>query len=100
MMARSKAAKGIMAGLKDALAYAEGDKSRGVERKVAAVDVKAAREKLGLSQDRFAAAFGFSAATVRNWEQGHRQPTGAARVLMRVIEKRPKAVLEALAGDD
>jgi putative transcriptional regulator len=96
----SKAAKGIMAGLKDALAYAEGDKSRATVRKVSAVNVKAAREKLGLSQDRFARAFGVSVASVRNWEQGHRQPTGAARVLVRVIERRPKAVLEALQGDD
>ncbi|MBM3535894.1 MAG: helix-turn-helix domain-containing protein [Alphaproteobacteria bacterium] len=96
----SKAAKGIMAGLKDALAYAEGDKSRGVAHRIAAVDVKAARKKLGLSQSRFAATFGCPLKTVQKWEQGERQPTGAARVLLRVIERRPKAVLEALQGDD
>lgn len=98
-MARTKAAKGIMAGLKDALAYAEGDTSRATLHKVAAVDVKATRERLGMSQDKFATAFGFSAATVRNWEQGHRHPTGAARVLLRVIERKPKMVLAVLGED-
>jgi len=95
-----KAVDSIMAGLKDALAYAEGDKSRGVAHRVAPVDVKAARRKLGLSQSRFAATFGCPLKTVQKWEQGERQPTGAARVLLRVIERRPKAVLEALQGDD
>ena len=36
-------------------------------------------------------------ATLRNWEQGRRQPTGAARVLLRIAAKHPKAVLEAVA---
>jgi putative transcriptional regulator len=96
----SKAAKGIMAGLRDALAYAKGDKSRGVTHRVSPLDVKAARKKLGMSQGKFADAFGFPVATVRKWEQGQRQPTGAARVLVKVIEKRPEAVLEALQSDD
>ncbi len=39
---------------------------------------------------------GISPATVRNWEQGRRQPTGAVRVLLRVAAKHPKAVLEAV----
>lgn len=93
-----QAFESIMAGMEDALAYAKGDTSRGVARKVHAVDVKAARQKLGMSQDGFADAFGFPVATVRKWEQGSRQPTGAARVLLRVIERRPKVVLEALKG--
>ena len=52
-----------------------------------------ARRKLGVSQDRFAALLGISAATVRNWEQGRRQPTGAAKVLLRVALKYPRALL-------
>ncbi len=56
-----------------------------------------ARRKLGVSQDRFAELLGISAATVRNWEQGRRQPTGAAKVLLRVAVKNPKAVLAAAA---
>lgn len=96
----TKAFKGILAGLEDALAHSRGEKGRArlVAIKPADVDVRAARKKLGLSQDRFAEAFGVSASTVRKWEQGQRRPTGAARVLVRVIEKDPEAVRHALAG--
>lgn len=88
----------IMAGLQDALAYAQGDGTRGRETiiEVPAVDVRAARHRLGLSQPDFAHAFGVSVATVRNWEQHRRQPKGAARVLLTVIERNPAAVVEAL----
>ena len=61
-----------------------------------AVDVRAVRNRLGLSQQQFAAGFGVSVGTVRNWEQGRRQPEGAARVLLRVIEREPAAVKRAL----
>lgn len=91
----------IMAGLDDALAYADGDSSRGMAHqvKVADVDITHLREKLGLSQDRFAALFGLSARTVRNWEQGVRQPEGPARILLQVIDREPEAVMRALHAD-
>jgi len=60
------------------------------------VDVRAVRQKLGLSQSQFAARFGFSQSTVRNWEQGRTQPDGPARVLLAVIAHHPKAVEDAL----
>jgi len=60
------------------------------------VDVRSVRQKLGLSQARFAARFGFNAATVRNWEQGRTQPDGPARVLLAVIAHHPDAVEDAL----
>lgn len=90
----------IMDGLTDALAYAEGDKSRGKAHavEVPAVDVRAARKRLGLSQDKFAEAFKINSSTLRKWEQGTRQPRGPARVLLTVIEKEPEAVIRALAG--
>lgn len=91
----------IMDGLTDALAYAEGDKTRGKARvvEVPTVDVKAARKKLGLSQDRFAAAFKISPSTLRKWEQGTRHPRGAAQVLLTVIDREPEAVLRALRNE-
>lgn len=61
-------------------------------------DVHAIRARLGLSQAKFAAAFGVSIGTVRNWEQRRARPYGSARVLLRVIELHPKAVLDALRG--
>jgi putative transcriptional regulator len=96
-MAR-KAFEKIMSGMEDALAYAEGDTSRAVAHKIEIheVDVAALRKRLGLSQARFAATFGFSPKTVRNWEQGLRHPEGPARILLQVIEREPEAVMRAL----
>jgi len=61
-------------------------------------DVRAVREGYGLSQAKFAALMGISPATLRNWEQGRRKPEGSARVLLRVVARDPKAVLEAVGG--
>jgi putative transcriptional regulator len=64
----------------------------------AAVDVRAIREKMKLSQSEFAARFGFTAAAVRQWEQGRRYPHGPARVLLTIIDKEPNAVRRALGA--
>ena len=60
------------------------------------VDVRKLRARMGLSQTKFAAKFGFSLDSIQNWEQGHRRPEGPARTLLVVIEKNAKAVEEAL----
>jgi putative transcriptional regulator len=90
----------IMSGLEDAMAYADGDSSRGTTHqvKVGDVDITLLREKLGLSQDKFAALFGLSPRTLRNWEQGVRHPEGPARILLQVIDREPDAVMRALRG--
>jgi transcriptional regulator with XRE-family HTH domain len=62
------------------------------------VDVKALRAKVGMTQEQFAARFGFSTATLRHWERGDRTPHGPALVLLNVIERNPAAVIEALSG--
>jgi len=72
-------------------------RARWVRPVVAADDVKFIRARLGLSQEQFAARFGFSVETLRNYEQGHRRPTGPASVLLRVIANEPDAVTRALA---
>jgi putative transcriptional regulator len=59
-------------------------------------DPKAIRERLGLSQSRFASIIGVSVRTLQNWEQGRRQPEGPAKALLRVVDREPKAVLHAL----
>lgn len=61
-------------------------------------DVRAVRAKLGVSQIEFAMMIGVSVATLRNWEQGRRNPDGPALALLRVAAKNPKAVAEALHG--
>lgn len=62
-----------------------------------ATNVKALRRRLGLSQVQFAQRYGFSVETIRNYEQGHRQPTGPARTLLQVIAAEPDTVTRALA---
>lgn len=53
------------------------------------IDVRSIRQRMGLSQAVFASAFGLSLYTLRNWEQGKRQPDPAARAYLRVIEVCP-----------
>jgi putative transcriptional regulator len=88
----------LKASLQDAVAYLNGDKSRGRATviDVAELDVGVIRNKVGLSQDDFASAFGVSVGTLRNWEQGRNRPDGPARALLTVIDRDPAAVLKAL----
>jgi len=72
-------------------------RARRVTPPPAASDVRAIRRRLGLSQQEFAERFGFSLETIRNYEQGHRRPTGPARTLLRVVASEPDAVIRALA---
>lgn len=58
-----------------------------------------ARQRLGMSQSQFAGLLGVSVRTFQDWEQGRREPSGAAKTLLRVAALRPDAVHEALAGD-
>ncbi len=51
-----------------------------------------ARARVGLSQSAFAALLGVSTRTLQDWEQGRRQPTGAAQTLLRVAELHPQAL--------
>lgn len=62
-----------------------------------AVDVKAIREKLSLTQAQFATMFHLSLTTIQAWEQGQSLPDPVARTLLRVIERNPVAVKDALA---
>ena len=57
-------------------------------------DVASVREKTGLSQAQFAALLGVSVRTLQDWEQGRRAPSGAARTLLLVAHRNPKALLE------
>lgn len=59
-----------------------------------APDPEEIRERLGLSQSKFAALLGVSARTLQNWEQGRRMPTGPAAMLLRIAERHPEVLLE------
>ena len=94
----SRVAEGIRRGLEEALAYAEGtaDVSRYGVHIPEAIDVKAIRAKLDMTQEEFAGRFGFSINTLRHWEQGRRVPEGPTRAYLLVIDRNPKAVQKAL----
>ena len=62
------------------------------------VDVREVRALTGLSQAKFAELLGIELATLRNWEQGRRSPTGPARALLRAIRSNPVEVVKALTA--
>jgi putative transcriptional regulator len=59
-------------------------------------DPKKIRERLGLSQNKFAGLLGISTSTLQNWEQGRRKPEGPAKVLLNVASRYPDAVLNTV----
>lgn len=61
--------------------------------------IKAIRASTNLSQADFATLLGVEVSTLRNWEQGRREPTGPAKALLRAIRNDPRNVLKALASD-
>ena len=60
------------------------------------IDVRRIRAVTGLSQAKFAELLSIEVSTLRNWEQGRRDPTGPARALLRAISNDPIAVIRAL----
>ena len=75
----STAFNSIKRGLLEAIEYAEGRAPQIRIHRPKPVDVKALRAKVGMTQEQFAARFGFSTATLRHWERGDRTPHGPAR---------------------
>lgn len=91
-MARKTAFEKIEEGLKEAL-----DIARGVSKPAklfipAEIDVRAIRNKLGLSQEDFAAWFGFTLHQIRQWEQGRSRPLGGVRAYLLIIDRDPEGV--------
>jgi putative transcriptional regulator len=94
----TKFGKELIASLKEALAHARGEialPTRIVEPMTPA-RVKAIRKARAKSTREFEAKYGLPARTVEGWEQG-KQMDVASRILLKVIEKEPKAVEKALA---
>jgi putative transcriptional regulator len=73
----------------------QAQRSEGRVTKVALTAATEARLKLGLSQSAFAKLLGVSVRTLQEWEQGRREPSGAARTLLRIALKSPEAILQA-----
>ena len=95
----SKFADELIASLKQAVAHAKGKKVRGMRvRTVEVPDVKAIRRSLRMSQQRFASAYRIPLPTLKNWEQGRRYPDAPAAAYLLAIKRKPKEVLEGVAG--
>jgi putative transcriptional regulator len=88
----------LVQAMNEAIAYTAGEETGAITHtvEVSTIDTKAIRKHLGLTQEQMAAFLGTSVSGYRKWEQGQRQPNGAARTLLRVMEKEPEAVLRAL----
>jgi len=91
-----EAYKSISKGLKEAIEYSKGNTKEAREFRPKHIDVKKLRERIGMSQPKFAASFGISLGTLRHWERGDRYPQGPALVLLNLLSKDPSIVLEVL----
>ncbi len=98
-MEMSKLGKKLIAAAKEGVAIARGEMDPASYRLhvPAKINVRAMRQKLGMTQEEFAIRYGLTLARVRDWEQGRSAPDGAARAYLRVIDKEPEAVNRALA---
>jgi putative transcriptional regulator len=76
---------------------ARGERAPAREIHIDALRVRKIRQATGLSQAKFARVIQVEVGTLRNWEQGRREPTGPAKALLRAIERKPREVLQALA---
>ena len=94
-----KFAKELVESLKQATAHAKGRKVKGMRvTRMEAPDVKAIRRSLRMSQHRFAEAFRIPLPTIKNWEQGRRNPDAPAAAYLLAIKRRPKEIMEAVSG--
>jgi putative transcriptional regulator len=95
--AMGKFADELLVSLEEAAAHASGHNPRGIrETRVEVPDEKSIRRSLRMSQNRFAAAFRIPLATVKNWEQGRRQPDAPASAYLLAIKKMPKEIMAAV----
>jgi putative transcriptional regulator len=87
----------MMGGLNDVEAFLAGEQEGFKAHVPHDVDVKAIRNRLGMTQARFSDTFGFSLDAIKHWEGGRRTPEAPARTLLTVIDRNPAAVLTALS---
>jgi putative transcriptional regulator len=91
-MSKKTLGQKLIQGMNEALDYTHG-KMNGARAHIPEhIDVQKIRRGLDLTQEAFALRYGFAITTLRNWEQGIREPTGPARVLLMLLEKDPQGV--------
>jgi putative transcriptional regulator len=95
---KSALAEDLIEGFKQAIAHNRGELTLRTRQIyfIEEIDVKAVREKSGLSQTEFAFLYGFNPRTLQQWEQGRSKPDNALRAYLTVIDRIPDAVTKAL----
>ena len=88
----------LLAHVRQASARAGSTRRAARSNEINALTVKRLRGWTRLSQPEFARLLGVELSTLRNWEQGRREPTGPARALLRAICNDPEHVLRALGS--
>ncbi|OED44673.1 transcriptional regulator [Endozoicomonas sp. (ex Bugula neritina AB1)] len=86
----------IMQGLDEAVAFSKGETSSAVVHEITPMDVKSIRNQLAMTQEEFAQAVGVKLPTLRHWERGDRTPNGPARVLLNLLSREPKQIVQML----
>ena len=86
----------LLESARQAAAILRGDAPPSRQFTFTSADVKAIRQRLGLSQRNFAMLLGVSTDTVQNWEQNRRKPRGAARLLLLIAQRHPEVLTEVI----
>ena len=86
----------LVQSLKEAKEISKGKAAPSRRFEIAPPDVKAVREKTGLSQSEFAQLMRVSIKTLQNWEQQRRNPTGPAAALLKIVLNAPEVALKSL----
>lgn len=84
----------LVASLEEARAVHRGERKAARITRMATVDVAAVRRRMGMTQQRFAAMMRVPLGTLRNWEQGRRQPDGPSALLMMIAALYPEVVTQ------
>jgi putative transcriptional regulator len=88
----------LMESVKQAREISRGARKASRRFEVDSAAIKELRSQTKLSQPAFAGLLGVEVSTLRNWEQGRREPTGPAKALLRALRNDPQNVLKALAA--
>lgn len=92
----TKFSKELIESMAEACEHAEGKPGRVRVHVVDVPDVRAIRRRLRMSQMEFARTYRIPLATIKNWEQGRRQPDAPAAAYLQVIARKPREAREAL----
>jgi putative transcriptional regulator len=92
----NKFSRDLLEGMKEAAAFVEGKRTGARVHVVEVPDVRAIRQQLHMSQQRFAETYRIPLPTLKNWEQGRRAPDAPAAAYLHAISRQPKVIKEAL----